>query len=212
LNPETDDLSSNQPSGFPARARRERLFFALWPDPATRAALARLLRLDSIDLGRPVTVANLHLTLAFLGACDRAQRDGVESLAARLTGSPFILTLNRLGCWSRSRIVWSAPETTPAALAGLVGGLHEALAARGLVAERRPFHAHVTLARRVSGARPDQPHPPIRWPVDAFCLVASETRSEGARYRVLRRWPLLGGPGCGGRKRRLPLTRNHNTA
>jgi len=174
--------------------RRERLFFALWPDPATRAALARLAEIEPLRHARPIAAINLQLTLAFLGACDQARRRCVEVAAARVGGSPFTLTLDRRGCWSRSGTVWSAPETTPAALLDLTEGLAEALAECGFTAERRRFHAHVTLARRVIGRQPSESHPPIRWPVDAFCLVASDTRPEGARYEVLRRWPLLATP------------------
>ncbi len=47
-----------------------RLFFALWPDPPTRTALAMLV--DGLPLvgGRRVPAENLHLTLAFLGNVD----------------------------------------------------------------------------------------------------------------------------------------------
>ena len=41
-----------------------RLFYALWPDQATRAAL---MRLQSGLAGRRIAPGNLHLTLAFLG-------------------------------------------------------------------------------------------------------------------------------------------------
>jgi 2'-5' RNA ligase len=30
----------------------------------------------------------------------------------------------------------------------------------------------------------------VRWPVSDFVLVASRTEAEGARYDVIRRWPL----------------------
>jgi len=87
---------------------------------------------------------------------------------------------------------WSAPEATPAALLDLAGRLGEALAECGFVAERRTFHAHVTLARRAAGRHSARAHAPICWPVDGFCLVISDTRPEGVRYKVLRRWRLLG--------------------
>ena len=32
--------------------------------------------------------------------------------------------------------------------------------------------------------------PAMTWPVNDFALVASDTRSEGVRYEVLRRWQL----------------------
>src|SRR5437667_76833 len=44
--------------------RKLRLFYALWPDAATRAALTRL---QLAVRGRNMRPENFHLTLAFLG-------------------------------------------------------------------------------------------------------------------------------------------------
>ncbi|MEK7734146.1 MAG: hypothetical protein AAB329_01730, partial [Pseudomonadota bacterium] len=75
----------------------------------------------------------------------------------------------------------------------------------GLEPETRPFKAHLTLARNVrrySGIgrggrvaarmrheRVDDVAP-VEWPVTALMLVSSETRPHGARYTILREWPL----------------------
>ena len=48
-----------------------RLFFALWPDDATRARLAQAARQWS---HRPVADDKLHMTLHFLGACSTEQQ------------------------------------------------------------------------------------------------------------------------------------------
>ncbi|MGH8798838.1 MAG: 2'-5' RNA ligase family protein, partial [Casimicrobiaceae bacterium] len=67
-----------------------RLFFALWPAPPTRAALAALAQVLAGETGgRATAPANIHLTLAFLGA---RPPDSVADLVARasaITASPF---------------------------------------------------------------------------------------------------------------------------
>jgi RNA 2',3'-cyclic 3'-phosphodiesterase len=169
----------------------ERLFFALWPGEAERAALARLQR----DLLRPGARAtdptDLHLTLAFLGtvplerrACCEAAGDGIRAL-------PFDLNLARVGYWPRPRILWCGPLAPPAPLLALVRDLTDALRPCGFPGERRPYAAHITLARKVAGFQ--GPAPPadaawrLDWPITDFVLAAS---SEGPppRYRVVRRW------------------------
>ncbi len=174
----------------PRAGRRERLFLALWPDEEVRAALAALAREALGKSGRRVPAENLHLTLIFLGACDPALRARLEEAATALRGEPFVLRLERLGHWPGPRVLWSAPAEVPEALRRLAADLHGAAGGAGLSLERRPFRAHVTLARKVGGRHRERPHRPIEWPVGEFRLVASETRPEGARYRCLRRWAL----------------------
>lgn len=170
---------------------RERLFFALWPDDDARKALARLARARlAAANGRVVAASNLHLTLEFLGSVDAGTRACAERAAQSLSAPAFELEFQRLGYWSRPRVLWSAPETTPDALTGLVSMLREALSACGHQPESRPFHAHVTLARKVRGPVNETTHAPVRWRVSDFHLMASETLARGARYRSLARWPL----------------------
>lgn len=170
---------------------RQRLFFALWPDDATRRALASLVRAHlAAGRGRPVAPANLHLTLEFLGGVDAAFRACAERAAASVSATAFELELRRIGHWPRPRVLWSAPEETPDALVGLVDTLRSALVACGHEPDPRPYRAHVTLARKVRARVPTAAHAPIRWPVSEFCLVASETDPRGARYSPLARWSL----------------------
>jgi 2'-5' RNA ligase len=172
-------------------ADRQRLFFALWPDDDTRRALAALAGEHlPPGSGRPVEARNLHLTLVFLGSVDEAFRDCAERAAATISGAPFALDLRRIGHWPRPRVLWSAPESTPDALVGLVGALGNALIPCGHVPETRPYRAHITLARKVRGPLHGVDHELVRWPVTDFHLVASETHPRGARYSPLMSWPL----------------------
>ncbi|NIW86813.1 MAG: RNA 2',3'-cyclic phosphodiesterase [Gammaproteobacteria bacterium] len=172
-------------------SERQRLFFAVWPEEEARRALAALARRTLPRQGKPVATENLHITLVFLGSVTPGQCACAERAAAQVTGPAFTLRLERLGWYRRARVVWSAPAQTPEALRALVAGLNRGLGACGFEPDTRPYHAHVTLARKVARRVDEAAHPPIEWTVDAFHLVQSRTHPEGSRYHTLRSWPLV---------------------
>ncbi len=164
------------------------MFFALWPDDATRAAISRATR-EAVRLsgGRPIAKDRLHLTVAFLGELTAAGLDGARGVPPIAVG-PFELTLDTVGIWPESKILWLAPSTPPDALGELEGQLWDALAERGFRAEERVYRPHVTLARRaraVEGAVEA-----VRWTVRELALVESFPDGRNVHYEVLERWPL----------------------
>jgi 2'-5' RNA ligase len=169
-----------------------RLFFALWPDPQTRASLAALAeRVAAETCGRATTPDNVHLTLAFLGA---QPRDSVAELVARaeaIDASPFVLTLDHVDCWRKNAVAWLGASEIPPALASLRKALLAALAPLHIDDEGRPFAVHVTLARKVTTLLRRELPAPIAWPVDGWVLVASDTRGKGPVYRVLASFPFI---------------------
>jgi 2'-5' RNA ligase len=177
----------------------ERLFLALWPGRAVREALASVaLQHLPRGAGRRVTAPNLHLTLVFLGALAETERECLEAACGELRMAPFTLTLERLGCFARPRVLWSAPASPSPGLGALAAALREAAAGCGVEIEPRPFSAHVTLGRKLARVHPGGSHVPVPWPVSTFALVHSETHAAGARYRVRREWPLVdAGTGSG---------------
>jgi RNA 2',3'-cyclic 3'-phosphodiesterase len=166
-----------------------RLFFALWPDDRTRAALAeRGEELHRVTGGRATRPESLHITLAFLGDCDPARCDAVQAAAARVRPRPFELVLDRAGLWVHNRIAWLGASEMPPELEVLVQGLRSALADAGVAFDGKPFVPHITLARKV---RPGSTLPalsPVRWPVAGFALVQSVLDRGGSNYAVLARW------------------------
>lgn len=172
------------------QAETQRLFFALWPDEAVRAQLARVLGKVPLKDGKRVAAENLHITLAFLGSVTADRRGCVESVAAAIRGTGFRLTLDRIGHWPKPRVLWAGSSATPAELLALVQALTEGLRRCGFKPEARPFQAHLTLARKVSHVKPGLTMEPVVWQVDRFCLVRSSTLPEGAKYEVLASWPL----------------------
>ncbi|VFN06250.1 MAG: 2'-5' RNA ligase [Candidatus Kentron sp. G] len=170
-----------------------RLFFALWPTEAVRRALRELLEKSTPSLGgRPVPAENLHVTLLFLGSVDAARQGCLEKAAGGIDAPPFELRFDHLGSFPRARIIWSGVSETPPALLSLAAELGRGAAGCGLEPEGRPFTPHLTLARKAGKPVRDVPHAPVAWPVEGFCLAESLTLPTGARYRVLKRWPLGG--------------------
>lgn len=179
------------PSAADARLR---LFFALWPDAATAAALhARARQLQQACGGRAMRHDTVHMTLAFLGDVAEARLAALCAAADRISGTAFALAFDRVGSWHGHRIVWLAPGAVPAALTALAGAVAGAVHAVDLPLEERPFSPHITLVRNARHAPPqDADAAPLCWRVASFVLVASERHAEGARYRIVRRWKLAG--------------------
>jgi 2'-5' RNA ligase len=167
---------------------RHRVFFALWPDDSTRASISRATR-DAVRAsgGRPIAKERLHLTVAFLGELTDAGL-AVARAAPPIEVGPFELTLDSVGVWPESRILWLAPAAPPDALAQLEARLSETLTERGFRADERVYRPHVTLARR---ARPvEQVVDAVRWPVRDLALVESFPEGRSVHYEILDRWPL----------------------
>jgi len=168
--------------------QKKRLFLALWPGDAERRQMAKLAMWAAGR--RRVRDANLHLTLAFLGATAPDQQAAYEAALADAPIPSLDLALDRYGYWRQPRILWLGSSRTPPELYELVADLHRRLRSCGFVPERRAFQAHITLARRFTGSVPTEPLArPVRWRVGEITLVESLPSSEGARYEVLRRWP-----------------------
>jgi 2'-5' RNA ligase len=175
----------------PAEPTR-RLFFALWPDEDTRAAIAVLARERIRMQARRVAADNLHITLAFPGNVTAGVQACLEEAAGRLTGAPFELAIDRLGYWPGPRIIWAAPAQTPRELWSLAAALRAVLAGCGLEPENRPYQTHITLARKASQTLPVTRIAPIPWSIRQFSLVESVSEPAGVRYRLLCNWPLEG--------------------
>ncbi len=179
-----------------------RLFFALWPDPDLNSRLVEVTRDARRELGkagaRVVDTANVHITLAFLGNVPDEQYQCVANFAGRVEARSFDMLLDRWGFFRRAQVFYLTPAAIPGELERLVGRLWDVAESCGLKPDSRPYQPHLTLARKVT-ARLDLPAPEgVLWTPTDFVLVSSETRSSGAVYRVLKRWPLvIAGPGNG---------------
>jgi len=170
-----------------AGAQPLRLFFAL-PCPAALGAEICAWR-DRLSLaGRPVPAANLHITLAFLGAQPAQRLPQLLALGEAIRGEAFCLRLGRLGELGEG-FTCLFPSPCPPALEALATRLREGLEALGLAIETRPFVPHLTLLRH-SRASPSPPARCFAWEVQRFGLYLSCNAAEGVHYRELGSWPL----------------------
>ncbi|MDP2265992.1 MAG: RNA 2',3'-cyclic phosphodiesterase [Thiobacillus sp.] len=167
-----------------------RLFFALWPDDATRDALYCTGKwLHQHWGGRRMRADTLHITLAFLGSTPAEQLDTLVACADTVQSEPFELVLDQAGYWRHNRIGWLGASQTPPPHIELVSALNAALLAAGFPVDARPHVPHVTLLRNSAGGEVPE-CTPVHWPIGDFVLVASRTEADGAHYEVIRRWPL----------------------
>ncbi|MBN8727909.1 MAG: RNA 2',3'-cyclic phosphodiesterase [Xanthomonadales bacterium] len=190
-----DDPRVTDPADEGRLRERYNLFFALRPDPDTRAAIAAAAAAlaGTAPAGRWIKPERYHLTLRFLGEYDRPPAEAIRLAAAAadaIEGTCFDLLLDRAGSFGRRRATcWLGCGAVPTALAELVGCLDRALAASLGAAPSPRFVPHVTIlrdaARPFSAALPD----PVSWSVREFVLIESRIDSP-APHRAAGRWPL----------------------
>jgi len=167
-----------------------RLFFALWPDDATRAALNQTGKwLHQHWDGRLMRADTLHLTLAFLGRTPVDQLDTLTTSVDAIEADAFELTLDQPGHWQHNRVGWLGPTQPPPQLGELVSALNAAIQQSGITFDARPHVPHVTLLRNTPGGEVPACKP-VHWPISDFVLVSSRTEADGAYYDVIRRWSL----------------------
>ena len=179
----------------PAPSAR-RVFFAFWPGEAQRHAIehaaGKTLRHSG---GRPVAAANLHVTLAFLGNVAVARIPELQRIAreqaAQFTGqAPATLSFARLVHWKEAQVLCAlATEERPTGRA-LAVALQEATSSAGFSPDRKPFQAHITLARKVIRPGSSLQLRPVVWQFEAFALIDSRTQPSGPIYSVLDTYPL----------------------
>ncbi len=195
--------SSHTPDPSPPRAADSssppaphlRLFVALELLAAARAALAAFRDAAAEPrIWRPVADEALHLTLAFLGrrpetdveTISEVLRDAAGPAPRLVLGSPLLLPPRR------SRVLTVALADPDETLAALQSRVSAGLEAAGVfVPEKRPFRAHVTVAR----LRPRERAPrsvdgapePLEFHAATLTLFVSRLHPRGARYEALSR-------------------------
>jgi 2'-5' RNA ligase len=178
-----------------------RLFVALDLPESARSEVARWR--DAVIGGRedlrPVRVADLHVTLVFLGWTDPDRVAAIwEATGGTLVAGAVPPVLTPAGLTAvpkrRPRLVALDLSDERGRAAALQRALADALAAAELhEPEQRPFWPHVTLARLRKGARwrPLEGAPGLA-PFDAAAvtLYRSHSSASGARYEALHSHPL----------------------
>jgi len=173
-----------------------RLFVALTLPSALKDELVALQPRAGAGL-RPIPRDALHLTLCFIGQASIA---AVHRALQGVAAESFSLTLQGVARHFRGGrgLLWA--EVLPCVPLDLLQGrLVRALREAGLPVDEKRFRPHVTLARyRGGGSRTkietflDRGASFSRGPLafNHFTLLSSDTRPEGAVYRVEHRYPL----------------------
>lgn len=172
----------------------KRLFVALWPDDAARQQVHELRHSMKYDFGlgsvTPVDENNSHITLHFLGSVSEKDSDMLMHALDGVAGNVFDVELDRLGYFSKPKILWLGCSHPPDELIELYKHTQQAIKKCMPGYRSKKYVPHVTLFRKVMSF-PDKGHiETIPWHVDSFVLVESKTYPEGVQYRVLQQWHL----------------------
>jgi 2'-5' RNA ligase len=172
-----------------------RVFFALWPGEAGRAALAAWQPpLRKLCGGRTMQAENLHNTLVFLGNVAEHRLEALKLAAQEVEARRFDLRIDQARYWGHNHIVFAAPHVVPPKLAQLVHDLEQSLERHRFRFDRRDYKPHITLLRHAKWSDEPLPKMPIvSWQVRDFVLVQSPQPGGDSRYRVIARFPLRAG-------------------
>lgn len=161
-----------------------RLFYALWPDAATRTALAAW---QASLGGKPTRADKLHLTLAFLGQRPAGELPALLALLDTLPARAMALEFDHVGHFPRLAIAWAGLRQPSPALLALRTACMGTLAAQSLAPrfEHDRFTPHVTLARQAPPLPQAQAYAPVLWQASELVLV--ESLKSSGDYRILAR-------------------------
>ncbi len=140
-----------------------------------------------------------HITLQFLGNSTADQLECLKAGLGEVRCAPIAVQVGELDCFDRAGILFANVTVAPG-LASLQQGIVAATGQCGFVAEARPFHPHIALARakgdgRRAGLR-ELLHKVHKQPafsqftVHEFLLYESHLGRGGSRYEVRERFPL----------------------
>lgn len=168
-----------------------RCFLAIVPPPDMLLQIESWRRQNWPALARAAKPASYHLTLVFLGDIEVSRQERLCDLLTTVDTHSFALTLDDTGYFTGTQILWIGPRKTPEAAERLATRCRQLAGRAGIRTDKRPWQAHLTLARRVF----PPPPPPLAAPdfpiaFDRFGLYESILDSHGARYRLLQDWPL----------------------
>jgi RNA 2',3'-cyclic 3'-phosphodiesterase len=181
-----------------------RLFFALWPDDPSRAALVHATRKAVRHSGgRPVAEYNLHATLLFLGSVAESRVSEVAAIGAHVAAGTLAahddpsspaFVFDRIELFQKAHVLVATTSASSGighlVANALVESLQRETSRAGFAPDLKPFRPHVTVARKVAFLRTALRMEPVEWRFTAFALVESRTDPDGPVYTVLHSYPL----------------------
>lgn len=178
----------------------KRLFVALALPEVVRGELAAIMKpLGEMRWSAP---ANLHLTLRFIGDCDRERQAAMAEALARVRVEPFVLPVEGLGVFPTrgpAKVLWAGLGRAHTRLFQLRKQVDEALLSVDLTLDVHNFQPHITLGRLSDAHEPKEllrflerhakfEAPPFR--VSEFELRSSDLRGAAPVYTIEQRFAL----------------------
>ena len=144
---------------------------------------------------------NQHVTLKFLGSTPGDRLEEIERVCGIVAAGhePAELSLTTTGAFpssSRVRVLWVGLDDPASLLPGLAADLDRGFEPLGFPAEGRSFTPHLTLCRfripvPLKGGLPEVDTGMLEpFEIDSIQLFRSRLSPKGARYEVLREFPL----------------------
>ena len=183
-----------------------RLFFAVKVSDAIKIDIGNAMK--SFPLRNPpwrwIPPENMHLTIKFLGEVDEKILLDLKAVAADAASraKPCRVSYGPFGGFpnlSRPRVIFFEATEGTRELASIAHLLEDGVEPLGIERERRPFTAHLTLARikeplprgmvEKLGSVPPLPSSATQ-DVDCFLLMQSRLAPSGAKYEEVGSFPL----------------------
>ncbi len=168
------------------------------------AVVGRLRNSESAGRGgglRWTAPESWHITLQFLGNTTEEQFECLKARLGEVRAGAVSVQLGELGCFDRAGVFFADVVVTPE-LAALQQHVAATTCRCGFVAETRPFHPHITLARAKGQGRGmelqelkrNMHSQPVftRFMAKEFVLYESHLGAGGARYEAHMRVSLAG--------------------
>jgi 2'-5' RNA ligase len=193
-----------QQAQLPAR-QVLRLFIGIPLAAATATELATVvnrIRSNATEYLRWSAPESWHITLQFLGSATPQQYECVTTHLRELRHPPVQIRLGALDTFDRAGVLFVDIPVAPELLA-LQQAVTAATAPCGFTPEMRPYHPHITLARRKGkgGGRElrnlkiqiDPPPSFSSFTAERFVLYESILTPEGSRYEIREQFSLHAG-------------------
>ena len=160
---------------------KDRLFIAINFSAAVRSELAELqdgMRKNA-RRGSFAHPDNIHLTVVFIGDCDKLQTEAVIAVMDGIRFRPFDITVDRTGNFPRhGGSTWWAGVSDNSVLSAVRDEIAERLTDRGFDIDRRRYRPHITLGREVVTDDLPKNAGPFIQPVRSIELMRSR-RADG---------------------------------
>ena len=166
-----------------------RYFFALNPDDKTRENIV-FTRFQLPRSGGGVKSKNIHMTLLFLGDLTQEQLHKMIHEAKLIIFPEFELSLNKLGYFKNSQVIWLGTDTIPETLLHLNQQLLKAAKQSKVAISQQTYKPHVTLAKKLKTIDNTKIIDntvvlPVNWKVTDFVLFKSIDTAQGVQYQVV---------------------------